>query len=442
MSQATCPTCEQAIDPTHAPVARIVGASIVTFCSKACAAGKPAVAATAAPVTPTPAPAAVVATTTDLDWELDEDELDPAAEPEPDPEPDLEPAAPTPRPAPVAVEPEDSSVWQLRPRRGRKRKTVIAVSGVILAGGMALAIIDGVSPTRSSSVSASEPPAPAPSPLASTAADDTARAKSTPDTVVEPVVLRRAATTALRELRSSPSRRVVRLATMALARTGDKDAIDGITELLESEESALNRIALAHSLARAGHDRGHQVLREGLSHKRRDVRSDAAIGLLNIGDDGGLKTLRGMMSYRHHKIAACGHLAKAGDAKAKSVLEGIYRDRKSDPESKLRAAVALGRSGDKSVAEFLRGTLTDGRFQVGAADALATLGDRSSIEPLTVQLGLNAMRVRAAVALRSLDADVSLEPLAVALTEDDEVTRVTAAEAIIILTGTVEAARD
>jgi HEAT repeat protein len=87
------------------------------------------------------------------------------------------------------------------------------------------------------------------------------------------------------------------------------------------------------------------------------------------------------------------------------------------------------------VAAFLRETLESGRYRVGAAGALAALGDPAATATLAEQLELNAMRVSAARALRRLGAEVSLEPLALALTHDDEVSRLTAAEAILILTG-------
>ena len=181
---------------------------------------------------------------------------------------------------------------------------------------------------------------------------------------------------------------------------------------------------MAYALARSNDEAGRAILVAGLTHQRRDVRTDAAIALLNLGDDAGRNTLSRMTSFRHYKISACGHLARAGDEKAKILLEKVYNDPGEDAETVLRAAVALGRAGDKSVAEYLRSTLADGRFQVGAADALATLGDEAAVKPLSGQLELNAMRVRAALALRRLGTDVPLEPLAVALTEDDEVTRV------------------
>jgi HEAT repeat protein len=386
-----CPSCQAALDPTHAPVVRIVGAKIVAFCSAECAEGKPA-----------PAPAPV-----------------PAPAPAPAPE-----AAPAPAPALEAVPALEAAP------RSRRRLPAIAIAGVIVAGGVSLAVIEGLSSSRSSVEPAAEPAAPPPR-------DPRPTAAATPPAPRPPSAaeLRAAAAAELATLRRSPSPRIARLAATALARTGEPAALDSVAELLDAEPSELNRVAIAGALAAAGDQRGSRVLHTALESSRRDVRSDAAIALLELGDERGAPVLRRLLGIRNEKIAAAEHLARAGDAEARELLTGIVGDSGADDEARMRAAVALGRAGDPSVAAFLRETLESGRYRVGAAGALAALGDPAATATLAEQLELNAMRVSAARALRRLGAEVSLEPLALALTHDDEVSRLTAAEAILILTG-------
>ena len=101
----------------------------------------------------------------------------------------------------------------------------------------------------------------------------------------------------------------------------------------------------------------------------------------------------------------------------------------------MRAQVALGRAGDASVKPALLKILSDRRYNVGAADALAALGDEAAAPALTVQLGLSSMRVQAALWLRRLKQSVDLAPLTLALQTGDEVSRVSVAEALLILAG-------
>lgn len=425
-----CPTCDTPIDPTHAPVARIVGAKVLTFCSAACAdAYDPKAAAKPKPKpAPKPAPEAKAkAKATPA----------PAAKAKAKPAPAPEPAAAA-APVAAAIEPEEELDLDLSPPR-RGRRVALALGAVVAIGGAALVALDRLEnrapepePTAVSSPSV-ETPKPKPEPKVEPRA---AAADAAEPAVPAPEKLYRAAADELEKLRASPSARVARLAAMALARTGDRAALDALAKLLGSETSELNRIAMAKALARANDERGRRVLLSGLESRRRDVRGDAAIALIELGDDRGEKVLRSLMRLRNHKIAAAGELARAGRADAKKILEKIFADKGEDAESRMRAAVALGRAGDADVAPFLRKTLDDGRYRVGAAAALAALGDPAARDALAQQLGLNAMRVSAALALRRLGGDVDLAPLAVALTRDDEVTRVTAAEAILILTGT------
>jgi HEAT repeat protein len=396
-----CPTCEKPIDALSS-VARVRNARVVTFCSEQCA-DRPET------VQPEPEPEPTV-----------EVHFAPVAVPPTAREPDLEPEIEVVRAADMVI----------RPRRGGRRH-LIAISAAVLFGGMVIAIIGAVSPSAPSNVDAKEAPA---EPVRAAAADVEA---STPpeDLPLDPAKLLIAATDQLRELLDSNSPRIQRIAAMALARGGDVEALDRLDTMLENEPSALGRVEISYALARSGRDTGLAVLRRSLGHHRRDVRLDAAGALVKLGDDAGRKQLRHNLGVFTHKISVAELLARIGDEKGIALLQATLKNKRASDENKMRAAVALGRAGHEEVRDQLYAIMKDGRFQVGAADALATLGDESAVDALTEQLGTVSMRVSAALALRRLGAEVELELLADALETANDVGKVSAAEAIMILAG-------
>jgi HEAT repeat protein len=441
-----CPSCGKPLDPMHAPVARIRGGKVVSFCSAGCA-------AVGTNEEPLRSPRAVM----------------PALA---RPEPRLTPAPPTWSAEPVPPRPElaeprraprlskshdhlelEEAVPSVRPSRARG--VILALSVLVLAGGVWLLAtemlppggaavesttpaadpatsqeperatagaaarrppIDGASPRAVSALPATEPP-----PTAAASAPSEANRES--------------AITELRALMASTSPRVRRLAAQAMARAGDEAALVLLRRLQREEPSQLGRIQIAYALARAGDAQARQDLRIQLGSERRDVRVDAARCLLQLGDESGRKTLRAMLSVDAHRIGAAGLLARMGDDEGLKVLREEAVDKRATPEAKMRAQVALGRAGDESVRPALRKILEDKRYNVGAADALAALGDEAAAPALTVQLGLSAMRVPAALWLRRMKRAVDVAPLIVAMSAADEQSRVSAAEALLILSG-------
>ena len=141
-----------------------------------------------------------------------------------------------------------------------------------------------------------------------------------------------------------------------------------------------------------------------------------------------------MLPLDNYRLGAAGLLARLKDPEGIKALRE-HMTKKTSAENVMRAVVALGRAGQSDVQEQLRSIVHDRRYNVGAADALAALGDAAAVEPLTRQLALSAMRVQAALWLRRLDQKVDLAPLAHALESGDEAARVSAAEALLVLTG-------
>ena len=153
-SQA-CPTCGVQLDPMHAPVARIRGGKVVSFCSQDCAAAAPSDALQRRPRSAMP----VLSRQTPDPPDLLAAALTPVGAAEP-------PSRPAPRstpPPPPMAEPLPPSASQLRrsnrmeasreyldvesedePRlaleRGRWRGLLLAVCALVLAGGVALLV--------------------------------------------------------------------------------------------------------------------------------------------------------------------------------------------------------------------------------------------------------------------------------------------------------------
>jgi HEAT repeat protein len=296
---------------------------------------------------------------------------------------------------------------------------------------MAVAVIEAVSPSTPSDVSAGA----SDGALALLDRADSAGEVTPPPAPLEPEALVAQATAELRALLESTSSRIQRQAAIALARLGDEDAISRLRALLAAETVDLLRVEIAYALARAGDEAGERELAGALGARLRDVRMDAARSLVQLGDDRGVRQLRQMLSVRSHRIGAAGLMARAGNDEGLEVLRREVGDRNAPEENRMRAAVALGRAGDASVRDELVRILEDGRYQVGAADALAALGDHAAVPALVAQLDEPSMRVRAALGLRRLGAKVELEPLVAALGSGHEVGRVSAAEAILILAG-------
>jgi len=382
---STCPTCAEPIDPMRAPAVRIRGGRVVSYCSVACADN----------------PSSVVR------------RAETAAN---------EPGTGTEAGAGTGTE---------RTSHGSRRRQVLALCAAMICGGMAVAVLQAVSPGTPTRVDAA-PVLPAPVAVE--------RVVPPPD----PIAVRTRAQDALRVLMDSPSARVRRVAAIALSRSRDPAALTALATALRDERGDVVRLEIAHALGRAGDARGVAALGQALKTGSTDVKNEAARLLLQLGDDRGLSRLRALLAVSQHRLGAAEALAAAGDDKAIALLREVHREA-TTPEVRLRAAVALGRAGraDDAIRADLRAALTDGHFNAGAAAALAGLGDDSAAPVLTSQLAVPPLRTDAAVALRRLEPDLDpiplLPPLAAALDTDDR-NALSAAESILILTAPRDAA--
>lgn len=463
---AKCPTCDKEVDPLRAPSARVIGGRIVAFCSAACAnagteasvaavkarvadaapeakaADKPAAKAADKPAArgsmldeleQSRAPARAPKSTTPIVADdVVEERAAPSKRartepPKPPPSTGTGTRLATAVEADAGADDDDGAVADVRPRR--RRGLVLMFAAIIIIGGMAIAIVQAISPGSPERAGATPD---SPHPIDATPTSDAA-----------PGAADHAATAraALTELLHGDSDRVRRVAAEALARTGDQDAIGVLAELLAAETSDITKLEIAYALGRAGDDRGIQALVAATKSNRQDVKADGARNLVLLGDPGGAgaKTLASFLDLRTRRLGAAEPLARLGDAKAIAVLETIHADQTAPADDRTRAAIALARAKKKEVVPEVRGLLTDGRFNAFAAAALAELGDAAGKDVLIKQLGVPSLRVEAAVALRRLDPKLDPAPLLPALVaavgENKDVARVAAAEAILVLTG-------
>jgi HEAT repeat protein len=314
----------------------------------------------------------------------------------------------------------------------------MAAASFVLLAGIAVVAVEAwprAAVRTSEPLASAEHPSPSTTDPVDVAADP---AGEPPADEIDPARLQARAVAQLESLLESPSQRVQRIAAMALARARHEASLTMLGTLMKAEARPLVVVQIAYALARAGDQRGHEVLLQSLRSKQRDVKLDAARSLVQLGDDAGASQLRGMLSYTHYRVGAAELLARLGDPAGSKALHEERDDPRGTDEVKRRATVGLGMAGEQSVRDELVAILDDGRYQVGAALALAALKDPAAVPPLINQLDIDAFRVAAAVALRRLGATVDLEPLAAALHAGNDVVRVTAAEAILILTGPAE----
>ena len=237
----------------------------------------------------------------------------------------------------------------------------------------------------------------------------------------------------------SDSPRVQRVAASALARTGDKEALDLLATAMKNETSEIAKLDIAYALARSDDKRGTDALIAALNGSKRDPKLEAGRRLALLGDKRAVNVLANYLEVSQLRLGTAEQLAYLADPNAIKVLESFIADPKAQPDEKARAQIALGHAGRGDVAPALRALLTDDRQNSFAAQALAVLHDEAARPVLVSQLNIPSLRVKSARALRRLnpDANVSalLPPLVAALDSNKDTEQVQLAEAILLLAG-------
>jgi HEAT repeat protein len=272
--------------------------------------------------------------------------------------------------------------------------------------------------------------------------DAAARVEVVADAAPPPVTSAQALTRALDLLKKqmkSDSPRVQRVAASALARTGDKDAIELLATALGKEPGDLAKLDLAYALARAQDKRGVDALMAAARGAKRDPKLEAGRRLALLGDKRAIDVLANYLDVSQLRLGIAEQLAFLAEPRALKVLDEVRLDPKTLPDEKARATIALGHAARADVLPNLRELLADDRNNAFAAVALAGLKDESARPVLIKQLTIPSLRVQAARSLRILapDADVSslLPPLLGALDSNKDTEQVQIAEAILLLAG-------
>lgn len=456
---ATCPTCDRPVDPLRARAVAVREGRVVAYCSRECA--------RAAESRPTAIPHLARAPESGPVIEIVHEPASgvvTSARTEPGPPAPAASVAGTIRvpDAPPSEAASDDAPWPVRapevageaageatddaageatddatadgaapatPARGRRRVVNVLVlalagAGAVLTHRFLIAPAPPVVTARPVAPVAPpvEPPAPAP-----------------PREVVDRATALARAHDALRTHLDSPSPRVQRKAAAALARTGDRAAIDVLAAALAKETTDATRLELAYWLGRAGEARGVDVLVGALRASRRDARIDAGRRLALLGDRRAIATLAAFLEVRQLRLGAAEQLAFLAEPRALAVLEQVRADADASPADKARATIALGNAGRREVTAELHALLADARNNAFAASALARLGDAEARPVLVEQLAIPSLRVEAARSLRrlepALDPTPLLPALVAALARDKDTEQVQVAEAILLVAG-------
>jgi HEAT repeat protein len=240
----------------------------------------------------------------------------------------------------------------------------------------------------------------------------------------------------------SESPRVQRVAAEALSRTGDREAIELLADLLKKppkDATEAARFDAAYALARAGDKRGTEALAAGLRVTSRTDRGIAAEKLAKLGDPQSVKPLKNSLDISQLKLGAAVSLAPMAEPHALKVLDQVRADPKASRDDRARATIGLGMAGRQDVAPELRELLEHDRFNTDAAMALVQLKDQAAKPILQAQLAIPSLRVGAARAMRRLEPSIDVRPLlpplldALATGRDTE--QVAVGEAILLLAG-------
>lgn len=431
----SCPICGKSVDPLRAPAVSVRDGKVVPFCSKECRAQSESQPVKMIPtkVVRLPSSADIAPRTPSSGIPTGEGsplESGPMIEVVREPALKIESA-------PVKKKRSDSSAVQIadtghvddyitsEPRRG----PWIAIAIMLLIGGASGAFY--VLVLRKPETKRVETPV----------VHDAGAAKPAIDaapTVTPAMALDRAKQVLATNAKNN-SARVQRVAASALARTGDKDALDLLAAAMAKETSEIAKLDIAYALARSGDKRGTDALMASLSGQKRDPKLEAGRRLALLGDKRAVGVLENYLSVAQLRLGTAEQLAYLAEPRALKILEDVIASPKAGADEKARATIALGHAGRADVAPALRELLTDDRQNSFAAQALAALHDEAARPVLISQLAIPSLRVKSARALRRLapDAHVTtlLPPLVTALDSNKDTEQVQIAEAILLLAG-------
>lgn len=431
----SCPICGKPVDPLRAPAVSVRDGKVVPFCSNECRAQSETQPVKIIPtkVVRLPSSAEIAPRTPSSGIPTGEDsplESGPVIEVVREPSLKIEAA-------PAKKKRADSSAVQIADTghvddyitSDRRRGPWVAIAIMLLLGGAAGAIY--VLVLRKPETKRVEVP------VVRDAGAVKPPADATPAVTAE-VALERAKAVLVANAKNN-SARVQRVAASALARTGDKDALDLLASAMAKETSEIAKLDIAYALARSGDKRGTDALLAALNGQKRDPKLEAGRRLALLGDKRAINVLGNYLTVDQLRLGTAEQLAYLAEPRALKILESVIADPNAGADEKARATIALGHAGRTDVAPALHALLTDDRQNSFAAQALAVLHDEAARPVLVSQLAIPSLRVKSARALRRLapDANVSalLPPLVAALESNKDTEQVQIAEAIVLLAG-------
>lgn len=458
----SCPTCGKPVDPLRAPAVKVSAGKVVPFCSKQCAAAAetqpvraPAEARAADSATPRASDAAAgrsgataKARTPVSGVPSSRKDVDsgPVIEIVHEPASGVVTSAADARSGRAHTSPraETSGAIQIadtgylddyvayeEPRRSRAGLVVLLLLVLVAGAGAAAYYMGYLDPYLDRDSSAAVTPKTEVQTPAAVVID-------APPPITPEMALDRARAVLLEQMKSN-SPRVQRVAAMALARTGDKGALEFLVDALDKESSELAKLEIGYALARGGERRGTEVLMAAATGGKRDPRLEAGRRLALLGDKRAVNVLENYLPVTQLRLGIAEQLAYLAGPRAIKVLEDVRADETSHPDEKARATIALGHAGRTDVVPELHALLTDDRNNAFAAVALAELKDEAARPVLEKQLTIPSLRVQAARALRRLAPDKPLRellpPLVAELDTNKDTEQVQIAEAILLLAG-------
>jgi hypothetical protein len=132
----------------------------------------------------------------------------------------------------------------------------------------------------------------------------------------------------------SDSPRVQRVAASALARTGDKEALDLLAAAMKNETSEIAKLDIAYALARSNDKRGTEALLAALNGPKRDPKLEAGRRLAWLGDKRAVHVLDNYLEVSQLRLGTAEQLAFLADPDAIKVLDGFVADPTSLPDER------------------------------------------------------------------------------------------------------------
>jgi HEAT repeat protein len=233
-------------------------------------------------------------------------------------------------------------------------------------------------------------------------------------------------------------------AVRALSDIKDKRAVEPLMHVLKDENDKVFfgennipvnlRAGAAFALGELGDVRAVDPLIQALKDQEDgDIRMAAAAALGDLKDPRAVEPLIQALEDRYDEVRrnAAGSLGEIKDTRSVEPLIKLLKD--NDNIVRGNTARALGAIGDIRATEPLIVALKDDQVRWLAVEALGKIGDSRAVDPLIQALkdnGSGNVRGRAALALGEINDTRAVEPLILTLMNDDEQTRIDAAEAL------------